>query len=173
VHKPGELASKCADELRNYVWLPERRDVASISMSFYSCLRWGLVTKTNYFRTPWKSSSQISCVFTMYVTVVYSCADNALTTPHLATPASREFTSKRSLVMLEDSKHGADDRVSVEDLVVNRCPGTTLRASLALLSLTASSRAIGLRCVTRWVPRCYTCWTRWRPPSSEISMFTA
>jgi hypothetical protein len=44
----------------------------------------------------------------------------ALTTPHLATPASREdFISKRSLVMSEVTKLGVDDRVSVEDLVVN------------------------------------------------------
>jgi hypothetical protein len=52
--------------------------------------------------------------------VCYSCADCALTTAHLATPASREdFISKRSLVMSEVTKLGVDDRVSVEDLVVN------------------------------------------------------
>jgi hypothetical protein len=98
------------------VWLPEDRDGAAFDvLLFLSKVGADDADKLVPVAVEVEFSGELS-----FHHVCYSCADCALTTAHLATPASREdFISKRSLVMSEVSKLGVDDRVSVEDLVVN------------------------------------------------------
>jgi hypothetical protein len=116
VYKPGQLAEKSAEQLGNHVWLPEDRDGAAFDvLLFLSKVGADDADKLVPVAVEVEFSGELS-----FHHVCYSCADCALTTAHLATPASREdFISKRSLVMSEVSKLGVDDRVSVEDLVVN------------------------------------------------------